>query len=115
MEPARRCSAWLVTSSPLRLIRPESQRNTPAMALSSVDLPAPLEPMSVTNSPGCTARLSSRKATTSSTVPGKKVLVSDWTSNMPGNPVEMLQQRAGLVLHQRHAEGDQHQRGGDEL
>src|SRR5690349_6121329 len=63
-------------------MRPESHGKTPAIALSSVDFPAPLEPMTLTKSPASSFRLTCCSATTSSTVPAKNVLVSDWMSRM---------------------------------
>ena len=44
--------------SPLKLIEPERGLSSAEMARSVVDLPAPLEPMSVTISPGCTRSVS---------------------------------------------------------
>ena len=54
-RPMTRLRLWLgvkVTSSPPRVMEPESTKKLPATALSRVDLPAPLEPMMVAKSPG---------------------------------------------------------------
>ena len=54
---ARRCSGQRVMSAPPRLIVPASTKNVPATALSSVDLPEPLVPMTTTNEPSSMVRL----------------------------------------------------------
>src|SRR5579859_2092257 len=102
-------------SSPFSEMRPDSQRKTPAMAFSRLDLPAPFEPMTVTNSPGWTNRLSSCSATISSSVPWKKVLVSDWTCNMLRPEIEVAQQPRALRVHLRNDERNQHQPGCHQL
>src|SRR5512140_3135432 len=75
MSVARRCSAQCVTSRPASSMRPTSTKNVPATALSSVDLPEPLVPMTITNEPGSMCRFTSCRARTSFGVPGLKVLV----------------------------------------
>ena len=50
-----------VMSTPCRATRPAVGRTIPQMALSSVDLPAPFEPTSVTISPAATETLTSLK------------------------------------------------------
>ena len=54
-------------------IFPRSTKNVPAMEFISVDLPAPLPPMTVTNSPGARCSESPVSATFSVIVPGLKV------------------------------------------
>ncbi len=71
---ARLCSGRLVTSAPPMEIVPRSAVHTPATALSRVDLPAPLPPMTVTNWPSSMWRSTPRRAVFSLTVPGLKVL-----------------------------------------
>ena len=66
---ARRCSGSRVSSVPSRQMEPQSAGNTPAMRLSSVLLPAPLPPMTVTKSPSANEMLTSRMAVFSLTVP----------------------------------------------
>ena len=56
MERLRTYSACLVTSRPPSTTLPAVSGNVPATALSSVDLPEPLEPMMVTNCPAGTSR-----------------------------------------------------------
>ena len=51
-----------------------SMGQTPATALSMVDLPAPLPPMTVTKSPSSSVRSRPLRATFSLTVPALKVL-----------------------------------------
>src|SRR5699024_12877923 len=53
---------------------PESTIGRPEIELSNVDLPAPLEPISVTKSPGARSRETSISALRSFAVRGKKVL-----------------------------------------
>ena len=62
MNCARLYSGIPVTSSPPMKIEPASTGQTPATAFSSVDLPAPLPPMTVTKSPSASSRLRSRMA-----------------------------------------------------
>ena len=52
MDRLRTCSGCLETSVPPSSTVPAVRRNVPAMALSSVDLPDPFEPMMLTNWPG---------------------------------------------------------------
>ena len=74
MSVARRCSGQRVTSWPARRMLPRSTRNVPATAFSSVDLPEPFVPMTMTNEPGSMVRLTPCSARTSFGVPGWKVL-----------------------------------------
>ena len=60
-------------SRPASRMEPESVRKLPEIALNSVDLPAPLEPMMVTKSPRSRWRDSPVSACFSLTVPGLKV------------------------------------------
>ena len=71
-----------VTSMPSRNTSPESTCNVPAVALSMVDLPAPLPPMTVTNSPSRSVRLRPFRAVFALTVPGLKVLCRSFSSSM---------------------------------
>ena len=71
---ARRYSGWKVMSRPSSRMEPASVKKLPEMALNRVDLPAPLEPMMVTKSPGSRWRDRSVRAFFSLTVPGLKVL-----------------------------------------
>ena len=48
---ARRCSGQRVMSTPSSVIRPVSSKKPPATAFSSVDLPEPFVPMTMTNEP----------------------------------------------------------------
>ena len=57
MNAARRCSLKFVMSVPFSEIVPVSGMYRPATRFSSVDLPAPLLPMTVTNRPCGTVRL----------------------------------------------------------
>src|ERR1700693_604170 len=52
----RRGGGAAVMSTPLRRIKPAAGRSSPAMRLTSVDLPAPFGPMMPTASPGAMAR-----------------------------------------------------------
>ena len=54
----------------------------PETVLSSVDFPAPFEPMTVTKSPSFTVRLTPFRATRSLTVPAKNVLRTSSTVSM---------------------------------
>ncbi len=56
MHRARRWSLSRVTSRPSIRMLPPSARMVPATTLSSVDLPAPFEPMTVTKSPGASVQ-----------------------------------------------------------
>ena len=47
----RRAVDWRVTSTPSMTMRPALGGTSPAIAERSVDLPAPFEPMTLTNSP----------------------------------------------------------------
>ena len=77
---ARSAAPCAVTSAPSIAIRPAVARAVPASALSSVDLPAPLLPITVTNWPCGIARSTPRSARVSSTVPGWKVTSTPWSS-----------------------------------
>ena len=68
------CSGSFVISSPSMITEPLSTGQTPAMAFSMVDFPAPLPPMIVTKSPSSSVRLMPFKALFSLIEPGLKVL-----------------------------------------
>ena len=70
IERLRTCSGCFVTSRPSSSILPAVGGNVPATALSSVDLPDPLEPMTVMNCPAGMSRSTPWSATTSLAVPG---------------------------------------------
>src|SRR5690625_3066006 len=121
---ARRWSGWRVTSRPSTTTFPVSGESLPATMLSIVDLPAPVEPMTVVNSPGCSCREIPSRATRSLGVPAKKVFLteSSWSTSVPsrrrrrrGAPQRAqgadAPERAPLRQHQR----DDHEDGGDEL
>ena len=71
---ARTCSDRPVTSVPSISMDPESMGHTPATAFKNVDFPAPLPPMTVTNSPSSRFRETPRRACFSLTVPALNVL-----------------------------------------
>ena len=70
----------------------------PATALSSVDLPEPLEPMMLTNWPAGTPRSTPSSATTSLAVPGKKTLRMPVSSRGPARAVALLRGRLCRLL-----------------
>src|SRR5699024_1629897 len=70
---ARLYSGMRVTSTPSISMEPKSGFHTPAMALSKVDLPAPLPPMTVTNSPSLISRSRPLSAVLALTVPALNV------------------------------------------
>ena len=74
MYLARLCSGHFVMSVPAMTMLPASTRKVPAMEFISVDLPAPLPPMTVTKSPGERCSVTPRSAYFSVIVPGLKVL-----------------------------------------
>ena len=74
MKAARLCSGRFVTSAPSISTLPESTKNVPAVALSIVELPAPLPPMTVTKSPSLSVTLRPLRAVFALIVPGLKVL-----------------------------------------
>ena len=74
MNFARRCSGQRVMSVPSSTMEPSSTMNEPASALSSVDLPEPLVPMTTTNVPSSSARFTPCSARTSLGVSGLNVL-----------------------------------------
>src|SRR5699024_11538367 len=59
---ARLCSGWRETFLPSMEMVPESTINRPEIELSNVDFPAPLEPITVTKSPGFRCRETSTSA-----------------------------------------------------
>src|SRR5699024_10063444 len=75
-------SGWKVMSCPSSTMEPSSGTKLPAMALNSVDLPAPLEPTMVTKSPCSNARSMPVSAFFSLTVPGLKVFCTPWSSSI---------------------------------
>src|SRR5205814_9143492 len=104
---ARRCSGQLVTSTPPTEIMPESRSNVPATALSRVDLPEPLVPITTTKEPFSTIRSTPRSARTSLGVPGLNTFLTSWISSM-GEPrlsrLEDLQQ-TGENKRREHKHG----------
>ena len=80
-------SGSFVTSLPSMRICPSSTSQTPAMALSNVDFPAPFPPITVTKSPFFSVRLRSFSACFSLTVPGLNVFemcfISSISSYLP--------------------------------
>ncbi len=111
---ARLNSARPVTSTPPMVMVPESTGNTPAMALSMVDFPAPLPPMTVTKSPSSMVRFKPWRATFSLTVPGLKVFQTFCSLSMgylllSSSLVEIL------LLPVGHGQEHRHNQGGDEL
>src|SRR5579871_1304319 len=71
---ARRCSGQWVMLRPAIAMLPSSTRNVPATALSRVDFPEPLVPMTIRNEPWGRLSETLRRARTSLGVPGLKVL-----------------------------------------
>ena len=71
-----------VMSSPSRITCPLSVGNAPAIAESSVDLPAPFEPIMVMNSPSSILKDTLSRAFLSFTVPGRKVLETFLSSSI---------------------------------
>ncbi len=74
MSVARRCSGQRVTSVPSTIMLPASTRKVPATAFSSVDLPEPFVPMTMTNEPVSIVSVTPCSARTSFGVPGLNVL-----------------------------------------
>ena len=70
MSAARAGALQPVTSSPSTSMRPAARPTLPVIALSRVDLPAPLLPITVTNWPAGRSRSTPHSARVSSTVPG---------------------------------------------
>src|SRR5699024_9585203 len=93
---ARLCSGRRVMSWPSIRMRPISIGQTPATALSIVDLPAPLPPMTVTKSPSSSVSSRPLRATFSLTVPGLKVVKMFLSSSM--GLASLLHIDAGEVL-----------------
>ncbi|MMZ66432.1 hypothetical protein D1872_289310 [compost metagenome] len=60
---------WPISRPPIRIC-PASGLRTPEIMFISVDLPAPLLPMTVTKSPGCKCKFTLTKAIFSSGEPG---------------------------------------------
>src|SRR5215208_2299191 len=71
-----RCARSPVTSSPRRTTRPPRGRRSPTIAFTSVDLPAPFGPTSVTISPGRTTTSTPCRMSTSGTYPATRSCVS---------------------------------------
>ncbi|MNW08227.1 hypothetical protein D3C71_2049740 [compost metagenome] len=61
---------------------PVSTIRSPEMALRKVDLPAPLEPMTVTNWPAGISSVMPRRARVSMGVPGLKVILRSFALSM---------------------------------
>src|SRR5699024_9342449 len=105
-------------SCPSRVMVPASAMNSPAMALNSVDLPAPLEPTMVAKSPASRWRSTACRATFSLTVPGLKVLLT-WFRSSTGRTFFLCagtaaaESRPGLQGGGR--DGQRHDDGGDQL
>ncbi|MNK78481.1 hypothetical protein D3C87_981150 [compost metagenome] len=82
-----RCQAFRrVTSLPSMSMRPLSTIRSPLIALRKVDLPAPLEPITVTNWPVGMSRLRPRSTRFSIGVPGLKVISSCWARSISSSP-----------------------------
>src|SRR5690625_1017546 len=125
MWAARRKSGSRVTSAPSTVTVPASGGSFPAMTLSIVDFPAPLDPMTVVNSPGASRSEMPWRARRSFGVPAKNVLLTSVSSSMSrtsrrrgrgGGPPQRAQgahpaEHAPLRQHQ----GDDDEHGGDEL
>src|SRR5512133_1645904 len=95
MNFARLCSGHLVTSLLAKWILPSSSRNVPATAFSSVDLPEPLVPTTITNEPSSSFRSTPCSERTSLMVPALKVLRMPRSSSMGRLhflPVQLAQQ-----------------------
>src|SRR4029434_4957131 len=86
MNRARRCSGQRVTSWPSRWMLPESTKNVPAIAFSSVDFPEPFVPITITNEPSSMVRSTSCKDLTSLGVPALNVFTIFFVSSMGGGP-----------------------------
>ena len=84
---SERCQAERrVTSAASMWIVPRSTIRSPLTAFRKVDLPAPLEPMTVTNWPVGMVRSSPRSTRFSIGVPGLKVSSRPWARNITGPP-----------------------------
>src|SRR5699024_1063913 len=102
-------------SLPSRTIRPESGTNPPAMAVNSVDFPAPFDPISVTKSPRSRCSDTSSSAFFSLTVPGLNVLETcSMLSIFLRLPATFLIEQH-LLLHRGVRNGDRHDDGGGKL
>src|SRR5690625_716619 len=125
MWAARRKSGSRVTSSPSTVTVPVSGGSLPAMTLSIVDFPAPLEPMTVANSPGSSRSEMPWRASRSFGVPAKNVLLTSVSSSMSRTSRRGGRRRGAAQGPQRtdppeHAplgqeERDDDEDGGDEL
>ena len=80
-------SGSLVTSFPSMTMAPLSTGQTPAIAFSNVDFPAPLPPITVTKSPSFNVRFTPRSAFFSLTVPLLKVFVIFFISSIRSYPL----------------------------
>ena len=80
------CSDLKVIFSPSSKIMPQSSQKLPQIALKSVDLPAPFEPMMVTNSPSSSLRLSPLSAFISLGVEGANTFTALVISNITVTP-----------------------------
>jgi len=80
--PARAHTGWRVTSTPLMSMRPESTDRSPDTAFRKVDLPAPLEPMTVTNWPCGISSDRPRSARVSMGVPALNVIFKSLADNI---------------------------------
>ena len=83
---ARSHTGRRVTSRPSMAMRPVSTPRSPEMALRKVDLPAPLEPMTVTNWPAGISSDMPRSARVSMGVPGLKVMKRSCALSMGCSP-----------------------------
>ena len=107
-----------VMSLPSSTMVPVSGRKLPAMALNSVDLPAPLEPTMVAKSPASRCRFTFWSATFSLTVPGLKVLPTFFSSSMALAPFHGAGAAAFeivICLDGGRGDGQRHNAGGDEF
>src|SRR5262245_18719721 len=82
-------------------MRPESTGNVPATAFSSVDLPEPFVPITHTNEPRSSVRLTPCNARTSLGVPGKNVFRMSVISSMTLSLQQSRTTRDELRQHER--------------
>src|SRR5262249_40926771 len=107
MAAARRQTGSGVMSPPSSSTLPLSGTTRPVMTRSNVDLPAPLEPITVMKSPSSTSRLTPASALISLAEPLRKVFTRSRRIST-GSPAE----DAGTQL--RHREGAQQERRRDQ-